>query len=123
MNELVRSGSVPWGSIGYVQWAEPEAIRRAYGVEVDGPLVYQIARGVERVPRRACDAPTCSSASTASGSTTSRSSKPLVAKSKPGTQARVEIQRQSKRMTLTIPVESRSEQEVLRPRQRREMSM
>jgi S1-C subfamily serine protease len=117
MNELVRSGSVPWGSIGYVQWAEPEAIRRAYGVNVEGPLVYQIARGSSayRGGLRRLDVLLSVNGDRVE---TVQELDTIVAKSKPGTQVRVEIKRQDKQLTLTIPIESRSEQEVLRPRQR-----
>ncbi len=117
MTELVRTGSVPWGSIGYVQWAEPEAIRRAYGVDVAGPLVYRIdpTSAAYRGGLRFRDVLLSVNGQRIEGV---QELETLVAKSKPGTQARVEIQRESKRLSLTIPIENRSEQQVRRPRPR-----
>ena len=117
MTELVRTGSVPWGSIGYVQWAEPEAIRRAYGVDVAGPLVYRIDQtsAAYRGGLRFRDVLLSVNGQRIEGV---QELETLVAKSKPGTHARVEVQREGKRLSLTIPIENRSEQQVRRPRQR-----
>jgi S1-C subfamily serine protease len=117
MTELVRTGSVPWGSIGYVTWADPEAIRNAYRVNVNGPLVYRISEtsAAYRAGLRRLDVLLTFNKERIESA---EELETLVAKSKPGTQARVEIERENKRLTLTIPVESRSQQQVMRPRPR-----
>ena len=117
MTELVRTGSVPWGSIGYIQWADPEAVRNAFRVNVNGPLVYRISQtsAAYRAGLRRLDVLLSFNQQRIESAAELET---LVAKSKPGTQARIEVERDSKRLTLTIPVESRSEQQLMRPRPR-----
>jgi len=117
MADLVRTGSVPWGSVGYVQWAEPEAVRRAFGVKVNGPLVYRIDPGSAafRSGLRRGDVLVAFNKEPVESV---EELETLVAKSKPGTQARIDIERDEKRVSLTISVESRAEQQIMRPRQR-----
>ncbi len=117
LGELVRNGSVPWGSIGYVQWVEPAVLRRYYDVDVDGLFVNEMSRNspAYRGGLRPQDIVTGFNGE----SVDSRDEiETLIAKARAGTEARVEIERQGRRMTLTIPIASRSEQQVTRPRAR-----
>ena len=115
MADLVRSGSVPWGSVGYVQWAEPEAVRRYYGVKVAGPLVYRIDQrsAAYRGGLRQNDVLVSFNKEPVESV---EELETLVAKSKPGTDARVEVDRDGRRVAFTISIERRSDQQVMRPR-------
>jgi S1-C subfamily serine protease len=108
MNDLVTHGAVPWGSIGYVQWIEP-GVARLYGLKISGLLVYRIDQGspAYRGGLRGGDVVQAFNGQKVDAR---EQLEGAVARSKPGTRATLEVDRDGKRLTLTVPIESRQEQ-------------
>jgi S1-C subfamily serine protease len=117
MNELVASGSVAWGSIGYVMWIEPALARRVGLGNIDGLMVNEIGRNsaAYRAGLRPADVILTFNGVKPSSREELES---LIARARAGTRATVEIQRDGKRLTLTVPIESRQSQQSLRQRAR-----
>jgi serine protease Do len=115
MKELVAYGSVPWGSIGFVQWIDPVVARR-YGLgELDGPMVYRIdtSSAAYRGGLRPNDVLLSFDGRKTASSDQLES---FVANSKTGSRVRVEVDRDGRRVTLEIPIESRQKQQPQRLR-------
>ena len=116
MTELVKTGSVPWGSIGYVQWIEPEVAAR-YNVRVNGLLVNRIdpASSAYRAGLRSGDV-----VLTVNGQRPANREEidALIARARAGSRAAFEIERDGRRLSLIVPIESRQNQSGLRRRTR-----
>jgi S1-C subfamily serine protease len=116
MGELVASGSVNWGSVGYVQWIEPGVARRA-GYDVAGLLIVRIdpASSAYRAGLRPGDVLL---AFNGQKPQTREELEGLIARAGAGSRATFEIQRDTRRVSVVVPVESRQQQQSRIPRQR-----
>ena len=114
MGELVETGSVRWGSIGYVQWIEP-AVARRYGYDVSGLLLVRLdpASSAYRAGLRTGDVLLSFNGQKPS---TREELEGLIARAGVGTRATVEIERNGRQTTVTVPVESRQQQQSRIPR-------
>lgn len=114
MTELVKTGAVPWGSIGYVQWIEPQVAAR-YGVRVNGLLVNRIdpASSAYRAGLRQSDVVMSVNGEKPD---TREEIDALIARARAGSRVTFEVERDGRRVSLTIPVESRQNQTSMRRR-------
>jgi S1-C subfamily serine protease len=110
MDALVAHGSVPWGSIGYVEWMDADTVARYYGVRGRGLLVARISqRGAAyRAGLRLGDWILSFDGQPA---TDSDQFKKLIARAKIGTRVPMEIDRNGSRRTITVQIESREQQQ------------
>ena len=116
MNELVKTGSVQWGSIGYVQWIEPQVAAR-YNLRVNGLLINRIdpASSAYRAGLRGGDVVL----SVNGEKPRSREEiDALIARARAGSRANFEIERDGRRVSVTVPIESRQTQTNMRRRAR-----
>jgi serine protease Do len=116
MNELVKTGTVQWGSVGYVQWIEPEVAAR-YNLRIDGLLINRIdpQSSAYRAGLRGGDVVV---AFNGKKTTSSQDIDAMIARARAGSRATFDVERAGKRLSVTVPIESRSEQQVLRRRTR-----
>ena len=116
MNELVKTGSVQWGSIGYVQWIEPQVAAR-YNLRVNGLLINRLdpASSAYRAGLRGGDVVL----SVNGEKPRSREEiDALIARARAGSRANFEIERDGRRVSVTVPIESRQTQTNMRRRAR-----
>ncbi|MCC7008441.1 MAG: trypsin-like peptidase domain-containing protein [Acidobacteria bacterium] len=113
MQELVKNGSVSWGSIGYVRLVDPDTARQYGWGNIGGLLVYQIQNtsAAYRGGLRPEDViVSFNGQKTPDIQTLDR----LVAQARPGERATVVVDRNGRQITLEIPIESRQQQRLLR---------
>jgi S1-C subfamily serine protease len=117
MKELVTSGSVRWGSIGYVQWIDPAIARRYYGVAVNGPIIARLdpQSAAYRAGLRAGDIVLSLNGE---ATETREEIDGLIARAGVGSRATFEVERNGRTLSVAVPVESRQQQQqpVLRRR-------
>jgi S1-C subfamily serine protease len=114
MSELIENGSVRWGSIGYVQWIEP-AVARRYGIDVNGLVIVRMDQGSSayRAGLRAGDVLVSFNGQKPQ---TREELESLIARAGAGSRATFEIDRNGRRVSVTVPVESRQQQQPRIPR-------
>ena len=115
MEELVAHGSVSWGSIGFVDLLDASTARRYGFGELRGPIVTRINTG--SAAYRGGLRPNDVIVTFAGQPVTDASQLSiLVARAKTGTQVKMDIERDGRRLSLNVPVESRAAQQAQQPR-------
>lgn len=118
MDELVAHGSVSWGSIGFVDVLDAATARRYGFGDLRGPIVTRINTGsaAYRGGLRLSDVIVAFGGQPV---TDANQLSILVARAKAGTQVKMDIERDGRRLSLTVPVESREAQQSQQPRRGR----
>lgn len=118
MEELVAHGSVSWGSIGFVDLLDASTARRYGFGELPGPIVTRINTG-SAAYRGGLRLNDIIVAFAGQPVTDASQLSILVARAKAGSQVKMDVQRDGRRVSLNVLVESREAQQTQQPRRAR----
>jgi serine protease Do len=112
MDELVAHGSVPWGSIGQLEWVDPPTAMRYFGVPGNEGLLVTRLLPSGSAARAGLQLGDWILSFNGEKVTDADQLSKLIAQAKIGSRVPIEIRRGNQRGTITVPIESRAQQQV-----------
>ena len=110
MDELVAHGSVPWGSIGPIEWVDPPTAMRYYGIGGNEGLLVTRLLPSGSAARAGLQAGDWILSFDGEKIADSDQLSKLIAQAKPGSRVPIAIRRGNARGTITVTIESRAQQ-------------